>query len=433
MKCCVPIALSFLCILLVGCGGTPVARAPTDTPTPTATATFTSSPTNMPTNIATPTETPEPTTTLEPSPTPEPSPIPIPTETPIPQVEIRYQVFPGRTGPSQEAVNQAIEGVQEYLRNSDTGLDDESLELYGVLITQGQYQGQSWFVAGTEDNRYYFWHDGELHALDGSLPGATYSLAGKGIGVFDNGDVEGSVMLKGYAYPVEIIRSGQANYLHILNTDLVRAASDEEAYALLYGPLPAPTAGPCASYLFDDFSNPFLSRLAEGHAQQVYYGIQDGEYHITIRRAQMPFWAGMKQISGFPADFAMVADVRWEQPDAASAAGLLFNIAEGDLPPHSMAFRLYGDGRYGLFKEETSFGPLETAPNFRPYPETNQLGLVRQGDIVTLYLNGVQLAQFTESDWVGRPGLGLSAVGSDAVPMGVFFDNLAVYPPGCWP
>jgi hypothetical protein len=424
-------------------------------------------------------------------------------------------VFPGRTGPSQEAVNQAIEGVQEYLRNADTGIDDESLELYGVLITQGQYQDQSWFVAGTKDNRYYFWHAGELHALDGSLPGATYSLAGKGIGVFDNGDfaaldedtweyptlaqlgieqlvgggrqevaqepaptpdfeaaaalgfeavpsctdqsksvvraqfsdgyiyclhkegvvdwVEGSVTLEGYAYPIEIIRSGQAIYLHILNTDLVRVASDEEAYALLYGPLPAPTAGPCAPYLFDDFSNPFLSRLAEGNAQPVYYGIQDGEYHIVIRRAQMPFWVGMKRIPGLPADFAMVADVRWAQEDPASAVGLLFNIAEGEPPPKSMAFRLYGDGRYGLFKEETPFGPLEVASSFRPYPETNQLGLVRQGESVILYLNGQQLAQFTESDWVGRPGLGLTAVGGDVVPVGVFFDNLAVYPPGCWP
>jgi hypothetical protein len=428
---------------------------------------------------------------------------------------MRYQVFPGRTGPSQQAVNQAIEGVQEYLRNSDTGIDDESLELYGVLITQGQYQGQSWFVAGTEDNRYYFWHAGELHALDGSLPGATYSLAGKGIGVFDNGDfaalngdtweyptlaqlgieglvgggrqevtqeptptpdfevaaalgfeavpsctdesgsavrakfsdgfvyclykggvvdwAEGSVTLEGYAYPIEVVRSGQANYIHILNTDLVRVASDEETYALLYGPLPAPTTGPCAPYLFDDFNDPFLSRLAEGNAQPVYYGIQDGEYHIVIRRAQMPFWAGMKRIPGVPADFAMVADVRWAQDDPTSAAGVLFNIAEGDPPAKSMAFRLYGDGRYGLFKEETAFGPLEIAPGFRRYPETNQLGLVRQGENVSLYLNGVQLAQFTESDWVGRPGFGLTVVGGDNVPIEIIFDNLAVYPLGCWP
>jgi hypothetical protein len=42
-----------------------------------------------------------------------------------------------------------------------------------------------------------------------------------------------------------------------------------------------------------------------------------------------------------------------------------------------MAFRLYRDGRYGLFKEETAFGPLEIAPGFRSHPESNQLDLVK--------------------------------------------------------
>jgi hypothetical protein len=249
------------------------------------------------------------------------------------------------------------------------------------------------------------------------------------------GWVDGSINIQGYEYPVQVVRYSEANFVHILNSNLGQDMSDEETYSLMYGTPPPPQEGVCMPLAVDDFENPFLTLLAEGHNQTVFYRVEDGEYQIDLRQPQMSAWVGGRIPVSMPDDYAITVDARWEEQDQepASAVGVIFSVQENQPPFDSLIFYVYGDGRYAVHKQRDSVVCDGVAPNFQAFPDSNQLGVVRQGAMIRLYLNGEQLAELSEPEWADQRGFGLSAISGDVTPLKVAFDNLAVLPPGCWP
>jgi len=161
---------------------------PTPTPVPVEvsplpTATKVVEPTATKVAEATPTKGPEPTATA----TQE--------STPIPEVKvaINYQSFSdlipdrGIQPLADEVKEKELSALEAYLKDTATRGDlPTSLTAYGMKVTGGVYDGQTWIFLEGQGKQYWFWFDGRAWKLDGkTLPRASYDLTGKDFGIKD--------------------------------------------------------------------------------------------------------------------------------------------------------------------------------------------------------------------------------------------------------
>lgn len=180
----------------------------------------------------------------------------------------------------------------------------------------------------------------------------------------------------------------------------------------------------------DDFSDPdsgWYSDGAEG-AQMEYV---DGGYRITINAASSGAWAYSGQI--FANARSEVLAQKHAGPEDSNWFGLLCRVEANDGLPSFYAFIVSSDGYYGIGKrvsggslELLNAGEMQFSNAIIQGGAANLIAADCAGERLVLYVNGVKLAEVSDSDLdVGQVGL---IVGTFAEPgASIFFDDFAVY------
>lgn len=109
--------------------------------------------------------------------------------------------------------------------------------------------------------------------------------------------------------------------------------------------------------------------------------------------------------------------------------GFIFRAPD---PSVGLLFMVSCNGQYKLAKWDgtdtttivnwTNAGAINTGPNV-----TNRIGVMVQGEAITLYVNGVKLVTALDSQYVGQYRFGLLVGAGDTEPFTVKFDDLAYW------
>jgi hypothetical protein len=181
----------------------------------------------------------------------------------------------------------------------------------------------------------------------------------------------------------------------------------------------------------DDFSDPTRSGL-EDNLRATDYGRgfhAPGVYHLQLYRNDVTYW------SMFPglrhADFSLELDM-WDNSDSLAgdaAQGVIFRAQDA-----SHFYAVLVDPRKGDYAVRKLSGDdgwsdivaWEASPLVQRQSQINRLRVDAARDDFTIYLNGEQLATFSDSSYAGG-GFGLLAMNVDATQPHMHYDNLEVY------
>ena len=178
---------------------------------------------------------------------------------------------------------------------------------------------------------------------------------------------------------------------------------------------------------FDDFSDP-SSGWWTGETDTGRIEYKDGEYRVLVKR-ESHYW-----ILGSPAcdreNYSVEVDARWAG-NSGSSYGLVFGI-QGDFEQF-YSFEVNTDYQeYALYRyNSTGWTELVlwtgAAAVINPGAQTNHLKAIRNGNDITLEINGTILGTWSESTITGDSGTGLIVSSySDLANADAHFDNFRV-------
>jgi hypothetical protein len=192
----------------------------------------------------------------------------------------------------------------------------------------------------------------------------------------------------------------------------------------------------CNAENFDDFSNPD-SGWPQLDTAQVTMDYLNGEYRIFSKVAPGVYGA----VAPFPGyeNYRVEADAHFNAPPTDGLYGLMFGVVtQGTEVTQFYLFTVEPDEQeFRLFRRETDGGytPLIDSTfsmAIRPSTETNRLTAVRNGEQITLAVNGNTLGTWTDNVITGPTYTGLALSPRSANPQADGrFDNFHVY--GCLP
>jgi hypothetical protein len=191
---------------------------------------------------------------------------------------------------------------------------------------------------------------------------------------------------------------------------------------------PAPPV-PCNDY-FDDFSNPASGWHVHDGATAL-YEYRDGEYRILNRQYGAIFKT--KAPIGPIENFSLEVDARWAGANTDGVYGLVFGYMDDSNPYY--LFSVFPElSQFRLFRVEPS-GWFNTIVDFTYSAAiqggngVNHLKVIRNGDQITLEINGANLGTWVDNSIVGPRlvGVGMAPYPQEPVPMyDARFDNFTV-------
>ena len=194
-------------------------------------------------------------------------------------------------------------------------------------------------------------------------------------------------------------------------------------------PTPVPTPSPTPSLLFsDDFSDPNSGwdRVNETDYLSDYY---ENAYRILVNKDMMDTWANPDDLSFV--DVSIEADATKNGGPDDNDFGLICRYQDLD---HYYYGIITSDGYYGIIKS-SSDGSDALGRDSLGYSDlihqgftTNLIRFDCIGDMLTLYVDGVQLDQQTDSEYPSG-NVGLTAGTYKKPATDILFDNFKVYQP----
>jgi hypothetical protein len=176
----------------------------------------------------------------------------------------------------------------------------------------------------------------------------------------------------------------------------------------------------------DDFSDPGSGWGAASHETYV-RGYQQGRYLIQIDVPRWFVWA----TAGRAYEQVEIETITQSSGENDNHYGVLCRSRKGQ----SYYFAISADGYYGIFlqQDEEMLVPLHgsamlRSPAVRTDGSPNRLLATCEGSMLTLYVNGEQIAQ-VEDDTLKRGDVGLAAGTAQRGGTTVWFDDYTVSPP----
>jgi hypothetical protein len=198
-------------------------------------------------------------------------------------------------------------------------------------------------------------------------------------------------------------------------------------YRSVVPPRPTPTPRPEASLPWsDDFSDPASGWQVESDATAE-VGYHEGALRILVKSDKLLAWA----FAGHEfSDFHLTVDATQVAGPNDNEYGVLVRIQDRN---HLYRFSISGDGYYQISKHAGDAWERMTAE----WPQSdaihtgaamNRLEVICQGEVMTFLVNGVQLAQVQDTDYLeGDVGLYAGTFYEPGVE--IHFDNLSIAEP----
>ncbi|MGD1992670.1 MAG: hypothetical protein PVI59_05695 [Anaerolineae bacterium] len=158
-------------------------------------------------------------------------------------------------------------------------------------------------------------------------------------------------------------------------------------------------------------------------------GYQNGEYFIEVYEPNWLTWARPEERFN---DVAVEAEVRWVSGSRDGHFGLLCRYRPGD---SFYYFAITDDGFYAILRVSEGVPEVISGDGFMSSTailtggETNVLRAVCQGEQLTLFVNGEQLATASDTAFL-KGDVGLAVGSGPEGSIRVHFDNLTVTTPG---
>jgi len=401
------------------------APPPTDTPLPAATSTSTPAPTATPIPTATPahtmTPTPSPMATL-----PTTRPTAIPTSLPdLSDVVLTVEDLP----PSFQEMS------AEELGLTPESLSQENFTVESLFLFMASEQLE--FVMGftalipTELERTGF--DVVLNQPDLLLKffisgmGATEVLEQKALsGVDDIGDASAGLTVVADMQGIPMRMDVAVFRRDIVGAFIFVMYLDGETPLLPVGDaarkLDARVLSAVTALLFEDFGDATSGWTDESDDTGA-WGYRDGVYFITVSAPDWMKWA----TAGYDFDdFTLQVDAQQTVGVGDNEYGVIFRYVDEN---NFYSFDVSGDGSFSLFKQENdewvTVVDWQESADINPTGELNHLKVTCQGDRITLYANGHELATVTD-DSFAQGDIGLFAGTFDEPEVEAIFDNLRV-------
>ncbi len=180
--------------------------------------------------------------------------------------------------------------------------------------------------------------------------------------------------------------------------------------------------------LFDDFSDP-TSGWDKADETNYFADYDNGAYRITVKTDMYDSWAN-PDLNVF-SDVSIEVDATKSSGPDDNDFGLICRYQAVDQFYYAV---ISSDGFYGITKVSTDSTDLLGATELLPSDAINQ-GTVSnhirfdcKGDVLTLFVNGQQVDQQTDSEYTSG-NVGLIAGTYDTPGTDILFDNFAVYQP----
>jgi hypothetical protein len=190
---------------------------------------------------------------------------------------------------------------------------------------------------------------------------------------------------------------------------------------------PGGSQGARAILYQDDFSDPNSGwKRSEGQDGVADYA--DGVYQIAVFEPNYDIWASAGQQFS---DARIEVEAKKAGGPDDNDFGLICRLQEGE---SFYAFLISSDGYYGIFKSTSEgFAPItgegmQPSSVIRVGEATNQIRADCVGDTLTLFTNGSQLLQVTDSE-LNAGDVGLIAGTFSEPGTQMLFDNFVVYRP----
>lgn len=158
-------------------------------------------------------------------------------------------------------------------------------------------------------------------------------------------------------------------------------------------------------------------------------GYQDGEYFIEVYEPNWLTWARPGERFD---DVDVEADVRWVSGSRDGHFGLLCRYRPED---SFYYFAITDDGYYAILRVSEGVSEVISGDGFLPSPairtggEANVLRAVCQGEQLTMFVNGEEVASVTDTAFL-KGDVGLAVGSGPDGSIRAHFDNLTVVTPG---
>ena len=185
---------------------------------------------------------------------------------------------------------------------------------------------------------------------------------------------------------------------------------------------PAPT---CAAYYTDNFSDP-KSGWYTGEDSASKFAYINGEYQIWVKNSNeaQSVTPGAKAT-----DFTASVSAR-RTSGTSGTYGLVFGINEG----WSQFYEVLIDANaFSVWRYNNGWTPLQnwtTSSAVATGTNWNRLKVVRNGSLITVYINGQQVANVNDSTFVGLRRIGVTVESYNAG-VDARFDDFSLYPANC--
>ncbi|HRQ37766.1 MAG TPA: hypothetical protein PLD25_07610 [Chloroflexota bacterium] len=194
----------------------------------------------------------------------------------------------------------------------------------------------------------------------------------------------------------------------------------------------------CDEYFLDDFSNPNsgwpVGPVVLNGQQLGATSYVNGEYLIHSDAAGAGYLFRPLAPAPGPENYTVEAEARFDAPTVDGLVGLIFGaIIEGSEVPRYYLFEIEPETQeFRLIRREYSVSTdivdytLSTAIN--PGTGSNHLSVTRQGDQITLAINGAMLGAWSDSGITGPGYTGLALrVRTSVLQANAYYDNFHLY------
>lgn len=180
----------------------------------------------------------------------------------------------------------------------------------------------------------------------------------------------------------------------------------------------------------DDFSDPNSGWVVAEDANRL-YEYKDGEYRLRVQVIKNLF-STINPGAGYQ-NYAVESDMRWVGGTTSGWYGLVFGVNSKYDQYYALVvvadeqefglLRRKKDGQFAVVVNLTESSAIKTGL------ETNHLGIIRNGNNITIKINGTNLGTWVDSNIVGTTWSGILAGTMLDVPVDARFDNF--YLSGC--
>jgi len=190
-----------------------------------------------------------------------------------------------------------------------------------------------------------------------------------------------------------------------------------------------PIAERCSHLFYDDFGNP-ASGWPNVDTGSTLFQYLNGEYRLLLKN---PSWFAAANPGRIFTNYLVQASVR-NVTALNGSYGLMFGHQAGFGGFYT--FEIQRDGTYTLWRINSDSGVwilLETSFSaaVKPGAASNHLAVVRNGENIRAFINGVKVVDRDDDDHLGTLGVGVTATSFNAANLDLRFDNFTVLPVGC--